>query len=111
MLPAQGSKTTTDIIQPGHPGPDIVGRPAIGALARVQLPNGQQLVGMVDGGNGQSGVRSSNIHLGVGQIDPDTPLSVDLHWRDTDGHVNQKTVQLTPGWHTVLLGDDRIVSR
>ncbi len=111
LLPAQGSGITTDLIRPGHPGPDTVGRPAIGALAKVQLPNGQQRMGMVDGGNGQSGVRSSNIHLGLGQVDSDTLLSVELQWRDTAGHVNQKTVQLTPGWHTVLLGDDRIVSR
>ncbi len=111
LLPPQDNETTTDVIRPGHPGSDTVGRPAIGAIAKLHLPDGQQRVSMVDGGNGQAGARSSDIHFGLGQIDPDTPLSVELHWRDTAGHINQKTVELTPGWHTILLGDDRIVSR
>ncbi len=111
LLPVQNSETSADVIRSGHPGPDTVGRPAVGALAKVQLPNGEQLISMIDGGNGQAGARSSNIHFGLGQVDPDMLLSVELHWRDVEGHVNQKTVALTPGWHTLLLGDNRIVSR
>jgi hypothetical protein len=111
LLPVQGNQATSDLIRPGHPGSDTIGRPAIGALAKVHLPDGQQLVGMIDGGNGQAGARSSDIHFGLGQVDPDTPLPVELHWRDTDGHVNQKIVPLTPGWHTILLADERMVSR
>ncbi len=103
LLAVDGSPPATTIIRPGHPGPDTVGRPAVGAWAKVQLPNGQERVGMVDGGNGQSGVRSSNIHFGLSNIDSDTFLAVELQWRDSKGGVNQKTVQLNPGWHTILL--------
>jgi len=92
------------VIRTGQPGADTLGRPAIGALATVQLANGRTLVGMVDGGNGQAGERSSDIHVGLGASATDGPLSVDLHWRDANGQVQQQTVQLTPGWHTILLG-------
>jgi hypothetical protein len=112
LLPVRGGEEITpQLIRSGHPGPDTRGYPVIGALARVHLPNGQQLIGMVDGGNGQSGKRSSDIHFGLGQLDSETRLSVELHWRDPDGYVNQQTLQLTPGWHTILLGNERSVSR
>jgi hypothetical protein len=112
LLPIRGREDITpELIRSGHPGPDTPGHPAIGAVARIHLPNGQQLVGMVDGGNGQSGKRSSDIHLGLGQLDPQTRLSVELQWRDADGYVNQQTIQLTPGWHTVLLGNEGSVMR
>lgn len=92
------------VIRSGQPGADTIGRPAIGAFARVHLAGGQTLVGMVDGGNGQAGERSSDLHWGLGDHAADTPLTVDLHWRDASGQVQQQTVQLTPGWHTLLLG-------
>lgn len=105
LLPVQRADSTAEIIRPGHPGADTLGRPAIGALAKVELPDGRQLVGMVDGGNGRSGARSANIHFGLGDVAAETQLSVELHWRDVAGQINQKTVQLSPGWHTLLLGD------
>ncbi len=106
LLPVQGTPLPgSDLIQPGHPGPDTLGRPAIGAVAMVHLPNGQRLIGLVDGGNGHSGKRSSDLHFGLGQLDPQTKLPVELHWRDSKGHINQETVQLLPGWHTILLGE------
>ncbi len=106
LLPVQGNTAAAaGLIRPGHPGADTPGRPAIGALATVHLPDGQQRVGMVDGGNGQSGKRSSDLYFGLGHLDPDARLFVDLQWRDTNGQVNQETVQLSPGWHTILLGE------
>ncbi len=106
LLPAQEYEATPELIRPGHPGADTLGRPAIGALAKVYLPNGKQLVNMLDGGNGQAGARSSDLHFGLGQVTAETQLVVELHWRDSDGNINQKMVHLTPGWHTILLGDD-----
>jgi hypothetical protein len=88
----------------GHPGPDTPGRPAIGAEATVLLPNGRRLVGQVDGGNGHSGKRSPDLHFGLGTLPSDTALPVELRWRDPDGQVHQETLNLTPGWHTVMLG-------
>jgi hypothetical protein len=113
LLPVQAENEVQPVIRPGHPDLDTLGRPAIGAVARVYLPNGQQRVGLVDGGNGQAGVRSSDLHFGLGQLAPDTPLSVELHWRDTNGQVQQETVELSPSWHTILLGqlNETVASR
>ena len=97
--------TSTHIIRAGHPGPDTRGRPAVGATATVHLPDGQRRISMVDGGNGQGGARSSDLHFGLGDVDPAAVLAVDLHWRDSSGQVWQETIQLSPGWHTVLLGN------
>jgi hypothetical protein len=91
--------------QPGHPGPGLRGRPAIGAQAKLVLPNGRKLVGQVDGGSGHSGRRSPDIHFGLGNVDPHAPLEVKLTWRDARGQFQQARLLLTPGWHTVLLGN------
>jgi len=105
LLPVRGSEEVMpELIRPGHPGPDTAGYPAIGAVVRIRLPDGRQLIGMVDGGNGQSGKRSSDIHFGLGDLDPESRLPVEIQWRGPDGDVNQQTLQLTPGWHTILLG-------
>jgi hypothetical protein len=70
----------------------------------VELPGGRKFFGQVDGGSGHSGKRSSDLHFGLGQINPDTPLKVELAWRDGSGKVEHKTVWLKPGWHSVELG-------
>jgi hypothetical protein len=74
-------------------------------MATVHLPDGRQLVAQVDGGNGHSGARSPELHFGLGEIQGDTPLPVDLQWRDTDGQVRRESLLLSPGWHEVLLGE------
>jgi len=81
------------------------GSPAIGAVAKVLLPNGHSLVSQVDGGNGHSGVRSSDLHFGLGDVSTDSPLSVEVQWRNRQGRPQQKSLLLSPGWHTVQLGD------
>ncbi|MGA7729719.1 MAG: CRTAC1 family protein [Chloroflexia bacterium] len=88
----------------GHPGGDMAGSPAIGASAVVHLPDGRNLVAQVDGGSGHSGKRSSDLQFGLGQTPADATIRVDLSWRDKNGQVQQATMNLTPGWHTVLLG-------
>jgi enediyne biosynthesis protein E4 len=87
----------------GQPGPDTPGRPAIGTAVTVTLPDGRRLIRQVDGGSGHSGRRSTDVHFGLGHIDPRTSLPVGLKWRDLDGHVQQATLNLVPGWHTVVL--------
>jgi enediyne biosynthesis protein E4 len=88
----------------GHPGPDLHGRPAIGACARVVLPGGRKLVAQVDGGSGHSGRRSPDILLGLGPLAAGQKLDVELKWRDIGGQAQATTLSLGPGWHTVLLG-------
>ena len=88
----------------GHPGADLHGRPAFGACARVVLPDGRGLVSQVDGGSGHSGRRSPDIHFGLGQVAAGTPVEVELKWRSAVGGIQQTTLRLMPGWHTILLG-------
>lgn len=102
LLPLQPETATR--VRAGHPGADTPGRPAIGAAATVQLPDGRRLVAQVDGGNGHSGKRSPELHFGLGESPGQALLQVTLRWRDPSGRVQQHTLALTPGWHTVLLG-------
>ena len=81
-------------------------RPAIGAAATVFLPDGRRMSAQVDGGNGHSGKRSQDIHFGLGNVPPQTPLRVVVRWRDASG-VHERTEQLAPGWHTVRLAEGR----
>jgi len=89
---------------PGHPAADLYGRPAFGASVSVELPGGRKEWAQVDGGSGHSGKRSPDLHFGLGRISPDTPLKVELAWRNHAGQIERKTLWLKPGWHTVLLG-------
>ena len=70
----------------------------------VRLPDGREMRAQVDGGNGHSGKRSSDLHFGLGQASSDSKLAVELSWRDPGGKVRREMHHLTPGWHTVLLG-------
>jgi hypothetical protein len=88
----------------GHPGIDLHGRPAIGAQAHLVLPDGRKLVAQIDGGSGHGSSRSHEILLGLGRLPPDTQLAVQLDWRDINGQVRQAVFKMSPGWHTVLLG-------
>lgn len=91
--------------RPGHPGADLHGRPAIGATARVTLPDGRRLVAQSDGGSGHSGRRSPDLHFGLGKLAPGGTVEVELRWRDTTGQPRQTKLNLPPGWHTLLLGN------
>lgn len=75
---------------------------AVGAQATVHLPDGRKLVGQVDGGNGHSGVRSPELHFGLGEAGPE-PLEVELAWRDGRGRIHRTTLRLPPGWHELVL--------
>lgn len=89
----------------GHPATDLHGRPAYGAQAKISLPDGRKFVGQVDGGSGHSGKRSPEVHIGLGQIPTNTLLDVTLTWRDAGGQFQETKIKLTPGWHTILLGN------
>jgi hypothetical protein len=107
LLPADPAQKRV-IVRPGHPSGDLRGRPAVGAAATVHLPDGRKLTAQVDGGNGFAGRRSPDLHFGLGalsSLDSRAPgLRVDIRWRDPRGQVREATLQLSPGWHTVLLG-------
>ena len=90
-------------------GPTVTpSRAAIGAEARVFLLGRAPLVQQVDGGNGHSGKRSSDLQFGLGHLDGNELVSVELRWRDARGVLQQETIQLSPGgWYTVLLGREK----
>ena len=102
LLPINSSAGLTTTA--GHPSSQVSARPAIGAVAKVQLPDGRKLISFVDGGTGHSGKRSADIHFGLGHVNISAKLNVDLRWRDTQGRIQNTTLSLPPGWHTVLLG-------
>lgn len=79
-------------------------RPAIGAYVSVKLPNGQKRVSFVDGGNGHSGRRSSDVQFGLGKLPKETDLLVEVRWRDEKGQPRRQEFNLKSGWHTILLG-------
>jgi hypothetical protein len=90
-------------VRSGHPGIDTPGRPAIGATAVIELPDGRRFTAQVDGGSGHSGKRSPDLHFGLGDLQNTEQLKVNLRWRSLDGQVHNMTLSLMPGWHTILL--------
>ena len=96
------------------PGPTIVcsngqilkvpNRSAVGAVVTVRLADGRRLVARVDGGNGHSGKNSADVHFGLGSTAATAQLPVEINWRNQNGQVQRQTLQLSPGWHTVILG-------
>ncbi|HBB89891.1 MAG TPA: RNA-binding protein [Blastocatellia bacterium] len=104
LLPLTADRSAKTWARSGHPGPDTLGRAAIGATAKVHLEDGRQLVSQVDGGNGHSGKRSPELHFGLGGAPANKPLRVEIRWRDPGGQIKAETLSLTPGWHTVVLG-------
>ena len=93
-------------------GPTVpLSRPAIGAEARVLLAGHAPLVQQVDGGNGHSGKRSPDLQFGLGHLEGNKLIDVEVRWRDSGGVLQQETIQLSPGgWYTVVLGREKGVS-
>jgi len=102
LLPIGDSNST--IVREGLPTGDIKGRAAVGAKVTVTLPNGRVLTREVDGGNGHSGKRSSDLHFGLGEAAG--PVRVRIDWRDRFGHLQHKLLRMNAGWYTVLLGSN-----
>jgi len=93
-------------------GPTVpLSRSAIGAEARVLLAGHAPLVQQVDGGNGHSGKRSTDLQFGLGHLEGNKLIGVEVRWRDSRGALQQETIQLSPGgWYTVVLGREKGVS-
>jgi hypothetical protein len=79
------------------------GSPAIGAMCTAHLADGRKLVAQVDGGSGHSGRRSPDVHFGLGAWDKTKVVQVEIKWRDRAGGVQQTSLQLEPGWHSIQL--------
>jgi hypothetical protein len=103
LLPTNGEAAPDTKIFSGHPTRDLRGRYAIGATARLHLPDGRLMVQQVDVSNGHSGKRSPELHFGLGQLHQSTTVAVDLSWRDVNGTIHRETLNMTPGLHTIML--------
>jgi hypothetical protein len=77
-------------------------RPAVGATILVTTPDGRQFVTTIDGGNGHTGRRSPEAHIGLGRQTASEPLGVEIVWRDARGR-HDEHLTLAPGWHAVSL--------
>ncbi|HEY6805288.1 MAG TPA: VCBS repeat-containing protein [Pyrinomonadaceae bacterium] len=107
-LPVQENVSQTRVCRERKGANVLPSRAAIGAEARV-LPVGRALlVQQVDGGNGHSGKRSTDLQFGLGQLAGDGLVTVELRWRDTQGTLQHETIQVSPGsWYTILLGREK----
>ncbi len=106
-LPATNTAAAETSVCSGYKqtsGPTL---PAVGAFVSVRTPDGRQFVSQVDGGNGHSGRRSSDLHFGLGQVKEGSTLQVTVRWRDRNGAVSQQALELLPGLYTVTLGDTK----
>jgi hypothetical protein len=79
------------------------GSPAYGAQVRITTADGRVQVSQLDGGGGHSGKRSFDVFFGLGAAGAQ-PVKADIGWRDLNGGTHQQTLDLSSGWHTLILG-------
>jgi hypothetical protein len=100
-LSAAGRAIDIDLRLPGA----VAGtRPAIGALARLVLPDGWIVTSVVDGGSGHGGKRAPEIHLGLGQVPASAAFAVTFEWRDGVG-IHRQSAMFRAGRYRLVLGD------
>lgn len=86
----------------GTPGRGLEGAgiPAYGTTVRISIP-GHDHVSQLDGGSGSGGKRSFEVYFGLGAYHG--PVTAQLHWRDSAGHLISQELKLNPGTHDLLL--------
>jgi hypothetical protein len=82
---------------------DTAGSPATGAQVTVMMPDGKKFIQRVDGGSGHGGKRSTEVHIGLGDVEG--PVKVCLEWRDRQGKTHMQELELSQGKHEFVLGD------
>ncbi|MFP5393431.1 MAG: FG-GAP repeat domain-containing protein [Gammaproteobacteria bacterium] len=71
-------------------------RPALGTSVEIRLSDGRRFKAQVDGGNGHSGRRSQEIHVGLGQVRAGTTADLVFHWRSYGGGVESAHYSAVP---------------
>ncbi|MER7008907.1 CRTAC1 family protein [Dactylosporangium sp. NPDC000555] len=79
--------------------------PAYGAMVLVTTADGKKHVAQVDGGGGHSGKRSFDVFFGLGAT-TSKPVAAQLFWRDLDGAPHAQNLDLTAGWHDIMLTNE-----
>lgn len=78
--------------------------PAVGAIVRLKLDDGSEIVRVVDGGNGHASRNSPEIHFGLGVGKKERKIyAVEVNWRKSNGNIERAEVDLEKGWSTVYL--------
>jgi len=104
LLPAADAPSDAGlIVHDGHPR-WREGVPAVGAMVEITPAGAPAQMRQVDGGNGHSGQRSAEVRFGLGRSAPGA-VPVRITWRDWNGKMRHQTLTLTPGYHTVVLGE------
>ncbi|MFC7221073.1 CRTAC1 family protein [Streptomyces polyrhachis] len=80
--------------------------PATGAVARLHKPGGAVSEQQLYPAGGHGGVAAPELLFGLGARKAETPVKVDVSWRDTRGRTHRATTTLRPGWHDLLLTAD-----
>lgn len=101
--PRAGRSLTLDVRQPAGVV-SAAWRPAVGATVVVTRADGRRAATVIDGGNGHTGRRSQDAHVGLGETTSDERLRVEITWRDASGR-HQDAFTLAPGHHVVRLGE------
>ena len=83
-------------------GSGPIGTPAYGAQVRITGADGKVQISQLDGGGGHSGKRSFDVFFGLGS-GADRPVAADIRWRDLAGNTHEQKLDLTPGWHDLML--------
>jgi hypothetical protein len=99
----QGAGPASIRVHDGHPD-WREGTPAIGAFVEIEMPDGRRQIRQVDGGNGHSGQRSPEVRFGLGSLGRGS-LPARITWRDHEARLHHSQLALTPGYHTILLGE------
>jgi hypothetical protein len=86
----------------GDADPGVIGTPAYGAQVTVTTADGHTQIAQLDGGGGHSGKRSFDVFFGLGDSGRQ-PVSASVVWRDVFGARHQQTLDLTAGWHDLML--------
>lgn len=77
-------------------------RPAMGVHVAVRLSDGRTFNAEVDGGNGHSGKRSPDIHIGLGKTAPGTTADLVFSWRSNGVQQRSAHYALVPvGTHLI----------
>jgi len=83
-------------------GGHVAGTPAYGAQVKITTADGRVQIAQLDGGGGHSGKRSFDVFFGLGAAGG-KPVSATVSWRDLTGAVHQQSLNLTNGWHDLML--------
>ncbi|MET8066273.1 CRTAC1 family protein [Micromonospora sp. NPDC005313] len=83
-------------------GDDRARTPAYGAQVCIKRADGRMQISQLDGGSGHSGRRSFDVFFGLGDAGSQ-PVEATVKWRDANGVARSQTLDLTHGWHDVML--------